>query len=72
MTKTLELTFVNEEGGITRISIDQPKEPVDLPAIESSMGEMIAADVATSKSGSLTAVKGARLIERTVTDYDLS
>lgn len=71
MAKTLELSFVNEEEGITRISIENPKEPVELEKLKTAMQEIVAANAVASKSGSLTSIKGAKLVERNVTDYDL-
>jgi hypothetical protein len=71
MAKSLELQFVTELGKTARISVDNPKEPVDEEVVKLSMAQIIAADVFTSASGKLVTAKGARVIDRNVTDYEL-
>ncbi|MEH7121566.1 DUF2922 domain-containing protein [Neobacillus vireti] len=71
MAKTLELQFGTEFGKTVRISVDNPKEPIDEEVVKLSMAQIIAADVFTTASGKLVASKGARVINRDVTDYEL-
>lgn len=71
MAKTLELQFVTEMGGTARLTIDNPKEPIDTVAVKQSMDQIIASGVFFSPTGNLVASKGARVIERNVTDYEL-
>ncbi|MBD7936578.1 MULTISPECIES: DUF2922 domain-containing protein [Cytobacillus] len=71
MTKKLELTFGTSDGSVSTISVDDPKEPIDIAEVISVMEEMIASEAVQSTKGKLTNVKGARLVERTVTDYEL-
>jgi Protein of unknown function (DUF2922) len=71
MAKTLELEFVTNTGKNARLSIDNPKEPVDANAVKQSMEQIIASNVFVSTNGSLSAVKGARVIERNVTEYEI-
>jgi hypothetical protein len=71
MAKTLELEFGTELGKTARISVENPKEPVDEEVVKLSMAQIIASDVFSTNSGKLADVKGARIVERNVTDYEL-
>lgn len=71
MAKKLELSFGTEDGSVSTISVDDPKEPIIIAEVMAAMEEMIAAEAIQSTRGKLTTVKGARLVERTVTDYEL-
>lgn len=71
MATTLELQFATEMGGTARIVVDNPKEPIDVPVVKQSMENIIAADVFYATTGNLISVKGARLIDRKVTDYEI-
>ncbi|MFK9094249.1 DUF2922 domain-containing protein [Bacillus salipaludis] len=72
MAKTLELQFGTEFGKTARISVDNPKEPIDEGVVKLSMEQIIASDIFTTSSGRLAVSKGARVIERNVTDYELA
>lgn len=72
MAKTLELQFATEMGGTARITIDNPKEPIDTVAVKQSMDQILAAGIFYSPTGNLVAVKGARVVDREVTDYELA
>jgi len=72
MAKTLELQFATEFGKTARISVDNPKEPIDEEVVKLSMQQIIASDIFTSSSGRFVAPKGAKVIERNVTDYELA
>jgi hypothetical protein len=71
MAKTLELQFATEMGGTTRITIDNPKEPIDTAVVKNSMNQIIASGAFFSPTGDLVSVKGARVVERNVTDYEI-
>lgn len=71
MSKTLELQFTNEGGFTTNISLDSPVEPVDPVAVGAAMDHIIQADVFHSSYGKLVGIKGARLVERKVTEYEI-
>jgi hypothetical protein len=71
MAKTLELQFATEMGGTARISVDNPKEPIELAAVKDSMNQIIAAGIFFSPTGNLVSVKGARVVERNVIDYEI-
>lgn len=71
MAKTLELQFVTDTGKNARLAVDNPKEPVDAVAVKQSMDQIISANVFVSDNGSLATAKGARVIERNVTEYEI-
>ncbi|MGG3466118.1 DUF2922 domain-containing protein [Neobacillus pocheonensis] len=71
MAKTLELQFGTEFGKTARLSIDNPKEPVDEAVIKLSMAQIIASEVFTTASGKFVDAKGARVIDQNVTEYEL-
>ncbi|MEH7114046.1 DUF2922 domain-containing protein [Neobacillus niacini] len=71
MAKTLELEFVTELGKSTRISVENPKEPIEEAVVKAAMEEIIASGVFTSANGNYASVKGARVIDRNVTQYEM-
>ena len=66
MAKTLEMVFETQDGKSSTISVENPKEPVDVSQLKMAMQQMIVANAFTSTSGDLISVKGARLVERNV------
>jgi hypothetical protein len=71
MAKTLELQFVTDLGKNTKLSVDNPKEPIDPAAVKLAMEQIIASNAFQSPYGTLVAVGGARVIERNVSEYEL-
>ncbi|RSK25459.1 DUF2922 domain-containing protein [Bacillus sp. HMF5848] len=71
MAKTLELQFLNEEGKTSRLTIEDPVEPIDTAAVATAMDTILMSSVFTSSGGDYIAKKGARLVERNVTDIPL-
>ncbi|MFO1444906.1 DUF2922 domain-containing protein [Bacillus sp. Bva_UNVM-123] len=71
MEKLLELTFLTDLGKQSRISIDNPKEPIEPNDVKLAMEQIIAANIFQSSNGTLVAVKGVRAIERNVTEYEI-
>lgn len=71
LAKTLELHFLTEEGRTARVSIENPKEPIDIEAVQAAMSQIIADNVFYTDYGNFVAMKSARVIERNVTDYEL-
>lgn len=71
MAKTLELLFVTETGDASTISIDSPKEPIDTSAIQNAMNDIISSNAFYSTKGKLVGIKGARVIDRQVTEYEI-
>ncbi|KAA9011784.1 DUF2922 domain-containing protein [Niallia endozanthoxylica] len=71
MAKTLELHFTNGLGKTSKLTIDNPKEPVNKTAVKQVMDLVIAADIFGGENQSLVSVKEARLVEHNVTDYEI-
>jgi hypothetical protein len=71
MAKTLELEFVTELGKSARLTVENPKEPIEEAAVKNAMEEMIASGVFTSANGNFVSVKGARVVDRNVTEYEI-
>lgn len=71
--RTLELLFVTEEGKTVRLSVDNPKEPVDPLQVKTAMESIIAANAFIDNDGNAyESYKGARLIERNVTVLEIN
>ncbi|MTT32345.1 DUF2922 family protein [Terrilactibacillus sp. BCM23-1] len=70
--KTLQLQFENATGGTVSITLDNPTEPVNPAAIQAAQDTIIAQNIFTSTGGDYVKVKGAKIIERNVTDIALS
>lgn len=71
MAKVLELLFTNQEGKTAKISIDNPKEPVDLVQVKAAMTAIISANVFMTNGGGFVSSKGARLVDRNVSEYEI-
>ncbi|WP_100332207.1 DUF2922 domain-containing protein [Bacillus xiapuensis] len=72
MTKTLQLQFMTEAGKTSTLSLDQPKEPLDPAIVKQSMEAILDSQAFNSANGALVSIKGASLIDRTVTDISLN
>ncbi|MCP3740760.1 DUF2922 domain-containing protein [Rossellomorea sp. BNER] len=71
MAKTLELQFTTQLGKSANVSVDDPIEPIDTAQVKLAMDNLIAENVIQSSSGALVAIKGARVVERNVTEYEI-
>lgn len=71
MAKQIELQFLNEENRTVTISLEDPIEPVNPAAVHAAMDAVIAENAFTSSGGDLVGKKGARIVERTVTEIEL-
>ncbi|PWA09027.1 DUF2922 domain-containing protein [Pueribacillus theae] len=71
MAKQIELQFLNEENRTVTISLEDPVDPVNPAEISAAMDTVISENALTSSGGNLVAKKGARIVERTVTEIAL-
>ena len=71
MAKTLELQFYTESGKTARLTLDNPKEPIDKAQLKQSMEQIISSGIFFSATGNYVSVQGARVVERNVTDYEI-
>ncbi|UII57677.1 DUF2922 domain-containing protein [Cytobacillus spongiae] len=72
MAKSLELQFVTSNGKTSNLTFDNPIEPINPSAVKQAMDQIIAANVFEGHNGTLVSAKGARVIERNVTEYELA
>jgi hypothetical protein len=71
MAKTLELQFVTDLGKTTKLTVDNPKEPINPAAVKLAMEQIIASNAFQSNYGTPVSVGSARVVERNVTEYEL-
>ncbi|KON88192.1 hypothetical protein AF332_16190 [Sporosarcina globispora] len=71
MAKSLEMTFLSEMGKPTKLSVDNPIEPIDPAAVKAAMEQIITVNAFDGNGGDLVSAEGARLVERNVTDFEL-
>ncbi|MEK3886809.1 DUF2922 domain-containing protein [Bacillus sp. FSL K6-3431] len=70
--KTLELIFETAEGKIARMSIENPQEPVDSNQVKTALENIIASNTFIDSDGhAYESYKGARLVERSVTEIEI-
>lgn len=72
MAKRIELIFKNEEGRNVILSLDNPVDPVDPTLVAQVMDQVIAEGAFISNGGSLISKFGARIVERTIENIDIS
>lgn len=72
MAKTLELQFLNTEGKTVKVNVDSPIEPVDPAAITAAMDQILTANIFVTNGGEFVTKKGARIVERNVTEVGLA
>jgi len=70
--KSLELLFVNQQGKLVSIIVENPVEPINPEQISSAMDTILAANVFTSSGGEFVAKQGARLLSSEVTKIPLA
>lgn len=69
MENVLELYFLTEEGKTAKLSIDNPKMPVDQEAVRQAMDIIIESKVFLTKSGFYISKEEAQLVETAKTEY---
>ncbi len=69
MENVLELYFLTEEGKTAKLSIDNPKMPIDQEAVRQAMDSIIESKVFLTKTGFYASKEEARLVETTKTEY---
>jgi hypothetical protein len=72
MAKTLELHFLNTEGKTVKVNIDSPKDPVDQLALSTAMDQILASNIFITTGGDFVSKKGARMVDRNVTEITLA
>jgi len=65
-TQTLQMTFVNQVGTHTTISMDNPKDTLTQAEVVAAMDLIIAKNIFNSAGGDLVSKYAAQIIDRTV------
>ena len=63
---TLQLSFTNEEGGTSTITVANPREDLTEAMVQAAMDTIIEKGAMVSTKGSLTAKAGAKIVRQTV------
>ena len=71
MAKVLELLFETETGKTATLAIDAPKPNVTPSEIQQVMQTIISSNVFGGQVGAFVSIKGARIIERKVSEFAL-
>ncbi|MGE7839861.1 DUF2922 domain-containing protein [Lysinibacillus sp. NPDC093712] len=71
MAKVLELQFETEMGKTATIAIDAPKPNVTPAEIQQVMQTIIMNSVFGGQAGAFVGIKGARIIDRQVSEFEL-
>jgi len=66
MAQTLQLTFVNQAGSRSTITLDNPKPGLTQGEVTAAMDLVIARNIFTTAGGDLTAKYSAQVVDRSV------
>ncbi|MBN6188414.1 DUF2922 domain-containing protein [Aneurinibacillus sp. BA2021] len=70
--KTLELSFAVSDGGTLRLTLPNPKLPVDPVQVAAAMDLLIAKQLFQTPTGTITGKKAVRVIDQTVSVISLT
>lgn len=71
MAKTLELIFTTTAGKEVTLTVEEPRGNVTDAELLAGMQAIISQDVFEVEGSSLGAVKGARIVERNIVEYEV-
>ena len=72
MTQILELKFDTANGKTLTLNVDNPKENLTGVEVENAMKAIITANIFQSNGASLVAINQARIVERTVSEFEFA
>ncbi|SMB88537.1 Protein of unknown function [Desulfonispora thiosulfatigenes DSM 11270] len=73
MAKTLQLSFVDADNKKVSMTVNDPREDLTGLEVKAAMDQIIAQNIFTSsKNKDLVAISGARIIDRDVTELEVS
>lgn len=72
MTQVLELQFEVANGKPFTITVDAPKENLTVGQVYSAMQVIVQQNIFHKDGLSITGLKGARIVERNVSNFDLT
>ncbi len=65
-TQTLQMSFVNQAGTRTTISLDNPKDDLTQAEVVAAMDQIIAKNIFNTSGGDLVAKYSAQIVDKTV------
>ena len=68
MAKTLQLNFSTANGKNMMLTVDEPRPDLTAPAVEAAMQAVITSGIFEMDGFPLESSKGARIVERNVTE----
>ncbi|MCM3443118.1 DUF2922 domain-containing protein [Metabacillus halosaccharovorans] len=68
----MRTSILNVEGKTVKVNVDSPIEPVDPVAISAAMDSILTANIFVTSGGEFVSKKGARIVERNMTEVGLS
>jgi len=68
MAKVLEMLFDTAQGKKFTISVDEPREDLTGPEVDSGMQALLASTVFNADGANLVSANQARIVERNVTE----
>lgn len=71
MSKSLVMSFLNEEGKKTSIKVENVKEDITDLEVKNAMTAIIAKNVFTSKSGDLKSIDAAHILDSSTTELQV-
>jgi len=72
MTQVLELKFDTSNGKSITLTVNEPKENLTAAEVENVMQTIIDSNIFHSNGGSLIAINQARIVERTVSEFEFT
>lgn len=71
MGKTLEMVFTTDKSKSSTVSVEDPKEPVDVDVVKAIMDKLISEGAFATSSGKLASKKTIRIVDRSVQEYTM-
>jgi len=71
MAKSIELHFNSSLGKVVKLTVDNPKEPIEPTAVKQVMDTIVTANIFAGNYGNLVSPKEARLVEHNITEYEM-
>lgn len=72
MAARLEMLFTTEGGRSATVALADPKDGLTGAQVKTVMDTIIAKNIFTAPSGNLASIRGARIVDRQVTEVDLN
>jgi hypothetical protein len=70
-TTSLIMTFLDAEGGKVNLTLDNPKEEIDVPEIKQCMDTIVTQNIFLVNNLELVATSGAKIVETTTRTFDI-